>query len=571
MPTISRPKKNIYKILFNFVLPILLITILSYPALRDLIKPGYFTSHDGEGHIIRMQEFYQAFKDGQFPVRWSQRLYYGYGYPFFNFNYPAVYYLGLPTMLLGGSAILAMEIELGVTFILSGILMFLYLRRKMQIPWAVLGGIIYMYAPYRLLNLYVRGSVAESATFIFTPLILWVIEAMTQNKKLSLPLGALIIGFLGISHNITALLLFAFYWGYCLFQSIAHKSVKVWLKYILSFGLGILMASFFLVPALTEKGLTFLDTTIAKDYPDHFLYPVQLIQSGWDYGASIAGPNDGLSFNLGWLHLVLSLFSIFVLLIVGKEIKHKSLKLTYFYSLFIVLIAIFFMFPPSKFLWDNLPLLPFVQFPWRFIMLTVPTLTILAVTGLELISLSFKWPQWLQAGAAAGLIGLAIFLSRNHWFLNQPLFWENPKTDALAGTTTWADEQATQWLQPKPTSVPDQRIEFLNAGVDGIIRIQDWKTHRHQYEIEVDQTTTLVEHTMYYPGWKAWIDDEPVAINYQHQQYPGEIVLPIPAGQHTIVTQMTETPIRKTVDLVSGATLLLVLGWLGYGLVTEYF
>jgi hypothetical protein len=203
-------------------------------------------------------------------------------------------------------------------------------------------------------------------------------------------------------------------------------------------------------------------------------------------------------------------------------------------------------------------------------MLTVPTLTILAVTGLELISRAFKWPHWLQTAAAAGLIGLAIFLSRNHWFLNQPLFWENPKTDALAGTTTWADEQATQWLQPKPTSVPDQRIEFLDAEVDGIIRIQNWQTHRHQYEIEVDQATTLVEHTMYYPGWMGWADDEPLAINYLHPQYPGEIVLSVPAGQHTIMTKMTETPIRKTVDLVSGATLLLVLGWLGYGLVAEY-
>ncbi len=561
-PQVANSNQSFTKILLYKLLPIILIIVLAYPGLRDLMKPGHFTSHDGEGHVIRMQEFYRAFKDGQFPVRWSQRLYYGYGYPFFNFNYPSVYYLGLPTMLLGGSATLAMEMEFGATFVLSGILMYLYLKRKISTPFAFLGGVLYMYAPYRLLNIYVRGSVAESATFIFAPLILWTVEAIAHKKKFSIPLGALMIGFLGISHNIAALLLFAFYWGYSLLFSISKKSIKALWRFGLTFGFGLMLAAFFLVPALTEKSLTFLDTTIAKDYPDHFIDPVQLVNSGWDYGASIKGPDDGLSFNLGWVHLGLAILSIFIMIMTVRNLKNKKLKLTFFYNLFVLLMSLFFMFKISLPLWDNLPLLPFVQFSWRFIMLAVPTMSIMAVIGLHLIGKEFKWSSWVKVSITTILIGLTLFFARDKWYLNQPLFWENPVGQSIPGSTTWAHEQATQWFTPKPTEIPGQRVETLAD--EGEATINLWKTHLHHYQVKVSQPTTVIEHTMYYPGWQVWIDGQQATIDYQHEQHPGKIVFQVPAGSHEVITKMTETPIRKAVDIISVLTLAGMLGWIGY-------
>src|SRR5258708_1724992 len=139
----------------SFIASVIIIIFLTLPGISDLFKPGYYTSHDGEGHIIRMDGFYHAFLDGQFPVRWSKRLYFGYGYPFFNFNYPSTYYFGLPVMLLGYSATTAMKTETVVMYVASAVLMFLYLRRKVSWPFAILGAVIYIYAPYRLLNIYV--------------------------------------------------------------------------------------------------------------------------------------------------------------------------------------------------------------------------------------------------------------------------------------------------------------------------------------------------------------------------------------------------------------------------------
>lgn len=546
--------------LLRIFLPLVLLTVLAYPALKDIFRPGYFTSHDGEGHIIRMQEFYQAFADDMFPVRWSKRLYYGFGYPFFNFNYPLVYYAGLPPMLLGYSATTAMEVELVLTFVVSGWLMYLYLRRKVSVPFALAGAVLYMYAPYRLLNIYVRGSVAEAAAFIFAPAILWVVEAIAAKQKLAIPLGAIIIALLGLSHNISALLFFAFYWIYVLFQSLAKKDWRVIWRSGLSFALGIVMALFFLVPALYEKQYTFLDVTIAKDYPAHFVYPVQLIKGGWDFGASIAGPDDGLSFNLGWVALVLALPAIGWGLLQGKILQKARLQSLFLYTVFMLAVSLFFMFEWSKIFWDHLPLLPFVQFPWRFIILIVPVLTVLAVLTLEMAKRQWRWAARQQWLVATLVIAACFWQARPQWHLNQVLVWDDPQTQALPGTTTWADEQATQWLTPRPKAVPEQRVEI--AGNNTPVQITEWKTQLHRYNFSATDSAKVVEHTMYYPGWRVWVDGQEVELNYQDQDYPGRLVYSVQAGEHQAESKLTETPLRKAVNYLSLAAWLFVAGWL---------
>lgn len=552
-------KLSMKEFLAHFVLPIVFICLVAIPGFWDILKPGHFTSHDGEGHIIRMDEFYRSFREGQFPVRWSKRLYYGYGYPFFNFNYPLIYYTGLPVMLLGGSATLAVELEMIVTFILSGIFMYGYLKRKTSTQLALTGAVLYMYAPYRLLNIYVRGSLAETAIFVFPPLILWAVEALAEKKKNSFLLTSLLLGLVGISHNIGALLFFVVYFAYSLFWSLAKKSFKVFLKAILAFLMGLAMASFFLVPALVEKQLTWLNQTIARDFPDHFLYPLQLIKGGWDYGASVAGPNDGLSFNLGWLILGLSLVAIFSLLLFRKKIKSKFLT-TFFYSLLVIGVSIFFMFPVSRFLWENLPLLSFVQFPWRFIMVTTPVLSVLAVLGLDYLKQVFKFSKTIQMIILVLITGLSLFLARNMWHLNQPLYAQYRAGDAIEGTTTWADEQATQWLVPKPNKIPEYKVTSLDQGIQ--VEIDHWLAGKHEYTVTSDQPATIVEETMYYPGWRAWVDGQEVTIDYQQPDESGKIVFEVPAGQHQVVTKMTETPMRLAVDILSLLTLVAVLGLL---------
>lgn len=528
-------------------LPLLIVIALAIPGVHQLFQPGFFSSHDGEGHVIRMEEFYNSFRDGQIPVRWSKRLYYGYGYPFFNFNYPSVYYFGVPFMLVGFSATDAMKAELILTFITSGAFMYLYLRRKIPPAYAVFGSLLYMYAPYRLVNIFVRGSVAESAAFIFPPLLLWIAENIAAKKPKSIWWGALIIGTLGISHNISALILFGFFFGYVAILSLHHRSLMPLLRGGLTFMLGLMLAAFFFVPALAEKKLTFLDSTIAKDYPTHFISLVKLVASGWSYG-------DNLSLNVGWIHLGLMIVAVVVFLLTRRAWrKNFAANTALFVFCMIALVgAIFLALPISRPLWDHLPLLPFVQFPWRFLMITVPALSIGATLGLFALVTHLKLSKKFVGVIMVVLIGGVLFISKFEWKINQQIIVQEVPGDALLGSTTWADEQATQWFLPKPTAIPSQKIEI--ADPKSTFNVTRWKTGEHVYSLSASKKTQAVENTMYYPGWQVFVDGKEVAVNYQDAKFPGRIVYNLEKGEHGVVTRLTETPLRKGMDAVSFVT-----------------
>jgi hypothetical protein len=63
---------------------------------------------------------------------------------------------------------------------------------------------------------------------------------------------------------------------------------------------------------------------------------------------------------------------------------------------------------------------------------------------------------------------------------------------------------------------------------------------------------TVVENTMYYPGWEVSLDGKSVPINYLNKIYPGRIVYEASAGKHLVITTLRETPLRSSMDLISG-------------------
>ncbi len=477
-----------------------------------------------------MEEFYRALTDGNIPVRWSERLYYGYGYPFFNFNYPSIYYIGAGLMAGGLSSTDAMKAETAGSFVLSGVLMYLYLRRKIRWEYAVLGAVLYMYAPYRLSNIYVRGSVAEAMAFIFPPLLLWGAEALSGKSKKSILWMSLVIGLMGISHNISALLLSAFFFGYLLILAAANRSLLPLIKGSLAYVLGVLMAAFFLVPALYEKRWTFLDLTIAKDYPNYFVNLPQLVDPRWSFGAPPLG--------LGLVQLGLVAFTL----------RYWRRSVLILFSLLAILVSVFFMLPVSKIFWDYVPLLPFVQFPWRFTMLTLPAMAVLGAVGAAMVKAPKK--------AVVILVTIAILSASYMWSRNSTEYMPDYPGEAIAGSTTWAHEQATRWLTPKPDTIPANKIENVSY------QIIQWKTNEHGYTVLAGKDATVTENTMYYPGWKVFVDGTEQEINYT----TGKINYAVSSGSHEVVTKFTETPLRKTFDFISFITFIFV----GLGLLFSY-
>ena len=143
--------------IFKKLLTIIFILFFSYWAVAPFFQSGFFYVHDNT-QVARVFEMHQALRDGMFPVRWVSDLGYGYGYPIFIFYAPFSYYVGGFFNLFTDS-LTATKIMMVVGTLLSGVFMYLFAKEFWGKPGGVISALLYLYAPYHAVNIYVRGAV----------------------------------------------------------------------------------------------------------------------------------------------------------------------------------------------------------------------------------------------------------------------------------------------------------------------------------------------------------------------------------------------------------------------------
>ncbi len=355
---------------------LILLTLLSLWVTRDLFRPEFFQSHDALYHVVRLDQFHKALLAGQFPVRWAPDLLNGLGYPLFIVNYHLPYYLAEAFHLLGLSLFSAIKAVFIVSLTASALTSFwlFYSWTKSNLA-ATLGSLFFILAPYRLANIFERGALGEAVAYVFVPLIFLGFDHLKRNrsiKLLSFSLASLIL-----SHTIVAIIFTPVFLGYLFISGYTKRHLLPLVKsLILSFGL----SAFQLFPVIFERHYLKFDANLLMAYQGHFKSLYQLFR------IPHAGVNIGTRFQVGLAHLLIVLVSF------------TRGRLARFF-LVAFLISIFLITPASQFLWDNLPPLQMVLYPWRF--LGVAAFTTSALTALFIAS---------PVGRRVGLYGVAGFL-----------------------------------------------------------------------------------------------------------------------------------------------------------------
>ena len=184
--------------------------LVSWP----LFLPGFFSHHD-DLQVMRIFEMRKCLEDLQIPCRWVPDMGYGNGFPLFNYYSVFPYYLGAILSYILGYLGAAKALFL-IPLVAGGVTMYLLARQL----WGRLSGItaaaLYLFAPYRALDAYVRGAVAESFALALIPLVFYfllrLIKKPSQRNFLGLSLSS--AAFL-TTHNIMTLLFVPviFIWG----------------------------------------------------------------------------------------------------------------------------------------------------------------------------------------------------------------------------------------------------------------------------------------------------------------------------------------------------------------------
>jgi hypothetical protein len=492
------------------ILFLVLALVLAFPAIIGLIHSGFPVTDDGGWMVIRFSAFFQTLRSGEFPVRFLMRLNNGYGYPVSDFLYPLFMYLSVPIHLIGINFVNTIKTLLILCIFSSSLFTFLWLRKLFDNVSSLVGAVVYTFFPYHLFDIYQRGSVGEVLSLSILPFVLW------QMERRSLLWTSIGLSFLIMAHNTLAVLFMFLILPYALLEVyIAKDRMKISGFYCLSLLLGFGLSAFFWLPALFDLRYTVFAKTQISDVGNYFA----------DFG----------------LFGVVALFVIFatIILIFLRRIEVKKHRLTII-MLFIAIISIFLGSQPSAFLWKFLPS-TFIQFPFRFLSLVIPSVAFLAACILSIFSPKIK--------TLLGLL-IVLFLAISVVTYTLPKSYQNFPDSFYStnqDTTTVKNEYMSSWAKEIPQVMATVKVQNLNG--QEIINLLQSTPNKTVFNIFLTTQKTIQVNTIYFPGWYAYVNGRRAEIVYNNPR--GLINLRLNKGVNNVEVVFKETPVRLFSDLVS--------------------
>lgn len=384
----------------TWLLPVVFLGLpLITPLLRWTSVP---CTHDGHLHYHRVAAMAHAWHNGIHLTRWVPDLAFGYGYPFFVFREAAPLYAVLLPHLAGLPVPAASNLFYALTILAAGVFMALWARDVFGPRAAIVAAVAYMSAPYVLIDALVRGNAPESLALPLFPFLLWVGRRWVLFGSVRAFLaGALGLALLSVSHNISTFIFAPTLLVYLGALAVArlrpsrpgvreeerapqesdslppdrrpvgrpslirHPMVRAALLILLGLGLAFFYTGG-AVLEMEEVTLEMSTTTRNNDWRYNFASIGEILSPVTPEDPNLINPP--LRLRLGWVPLLLAVLGASGLVwLRGDDARAREQRLHIWLMLGGAAVYLFMALPISRPLWDTLPLIDFVQFPWRFV------------------------------------------------------------------------------------------------------------------------------------------------------------------------------------------------------------
>lgn len=561
-------------------LDLILLTLLSWPALRPLLAPGYLATDDGLFHLFRLVELNPLLKAGELYPRLAPDLAQGYDYPVFNYYAPLALYVSELFHLLGFSATDAVKAAYGLSIIGAVWAMRLLLDDLLPRSGALLGAFAYGYVPYLLLNVYVRGALAEAMGMALLPVALWAVRRLAREPSVgTVSIASSCLAGLVLTHNITALLAMPVLAGYWLLSWLGADRRRGWRMAfpaaLVAATLALALSTFYWAPALGE--LQFVQasrlTTGFFDFHRH-LQPLRHLFTRaliYNYHTTF-----GLRFRVGPAQIVLAAAGFLVALVWSGARRREGL----FWGV-VLAGALFLMWTHSAFVWERLPLMHYAQFPWRWLSVVGVATSVLIgylTTAPRLLwawikrasssakdasahTFSVRWAlvSLVWIGCLGGLIAVAALTDLNPGRLDLRNIEARPWTEqqmesAINSIAFSPGEYLPQWAKPSVSGSPSWPAQPGEVQ----LTVQSAGPFFVNLDVVASRPMPVILDRFFFPGWQARVDGRPVPTRASGSQ--GLLTVDVPAGDHHLEIFFGNTPLRAVTSIISGAALLVFVG-----------
>lgn len=479
---------------------------------------------DGTFHVHRIFAMSQLMAQGNIYPRWIPWFHLGYGYPVFNYYSPLATWLGGVMGVVGLSAPLSFQLITAGSWVFGTLGVAVLGRRFLPDAPALLAATLWMYAPVRMHEYWVQGSLSHIVATALVPwMFLGLIEVTTHpNRRTAIRFG-IITALMLLAHQPTTYLMILYsaglglaIWGLALRHPL-QRALKMSAYVIFGLVVALGLSSVFVLPALLEID-DIVVNDVAQENTGGFLAentltladqfrPPQLIDHT-DFSASIYH-----SYGL-WTG---------ILCVIG----FASLLYRRHYAIAAVLgiaaaSSVFLATRLSMPIWQTLPEMEQLRFPWRVLRVGIVPVSLLAAASLQLfptkhhevvggvaivfimsVSLPILYPlhviidfknqtaaDFIRYEVATGTIGGT---SYNEF---KPAGGDETPLDAPADLNTYESDPFDIHMLPNPD---------ISATREG----------PSCWQISTSAPTVVSFRQFYFPGWHATLDNQAIPVATQ--------------------------------------------------------
>lgn len=347
-----------------------LVVLLAVFAIAPLTYPGSFQTQSGFNAAYNLMDL-----NARIGASFGWTPTFGLGYDPLRSDGPLPYFAAELLHLLGVSFDGSIKLIYALAFLVSGLGMFALARTALRHEGAgLLAAIVYIYFPYHIADVYVRGSFGESAEWALFPLGLLAVVNIASSRRnlprnllgliLSFALGVLTLPGLGLLFGVATVAVVQAVWrGQPRRQALATIGI----------GSGLILGGLLLLPG-------FLRNQSASGYyafTAAFVYPFQFLTATWGTARPIGNYLDQFPFQLGIGAIGLTVLSVALLFRSGKEPSTDSTRpvLTAVIGAFAALLV---MIPAAAPFWSISGATLLVEYPFQLLIFVGMALAISA-------------------------------------------------------------------------------------------------------------------------------------------------------------------------------------------------
>jgi hypothetical protein len=499
---------------------------------------GTPSGHDVEFHLYSWLEVLSQWKQDIVFPRWAALAHFAHGEPRFIFYPPVSWTLGAALSAIF-PWILVPDIYIWLVLVAAGVSMFLLARQWFDRRDATFAAVLYAVNPYHLVIVYWRSAFAELLASSLLPLLLLLLlRAEEKGRRVTVLLALLLAGAWLINapaavmiHYSLALLVVVIAWQ--------RRSPRVLLVGTTAVVLGAALAAFYLLPAVYEqKWVNIAEAVSAGSRPlDNFLFI-----------HTTDADHDAFNHLISWVALaeiVLTFAAAWAARSWGGRNRGAWYALVAWATVCSVL-----MLPVTGPLWNVLPKLRFMQFPWRFLLCLGVPFTLLITVGIR------RW-TWRAAVYLATLCVLAFV-----WHYCQQPWWESfdDLREVQDNVATGAGYEGTDEYTPvgvDPSLIDkDARRVTVDGPAHAAIRVSQWDAERKTFTAEMSAPDHLALRLFNYPAWRVEVNGQEVQPG--KRAGAGQMLVPVGAGTNRVQITFIRTWDRRVGGWISLLAIILI-------------